>query len=462
MRSTLSQSESPRRKVSPQPGPQTEATTCPADVVLFGGSAGGGKSYWMLLKALQFVHDPNYRAVMFRRTYPEIKNEGGLLDISRGIYGKLGAKCADTTWTFPSGARVTMSHMEHESDRFRWDGAQIAHAFFDQVEMFTRAQVFYMFSRLRSEAGLRGRIFMTANPPKDKTGDWLLPSFLDWYIGADGYAIPERSGVVRHFAMSNDAPQWGKREDLKAQYNVNPISFCFIRSSVHDNKILTERSPDYIDKLNALSRVDRERQLHGNWRIKEASGLFFKRSWAQIVHEVPRGLRIIRAWDLAATEKTPTNNPDFTASVKMGIDKQTRRIYILHAEHFQKSPGARDAHMANTAGSDGREVEITVPLDPGQAGKDQSQRLIRECFLGYRARALRADRVRGNKIKRFSTFSAQAEAGNIFVLSGKWNEEWISELELFDGSDRNHDDLVDATSDAFEALTKPESWGGAD
>lgn len=454
MQKTTSKKAEKTQIIRPQQGPQTEFMKCSADVVLFGGSAGGGKSAALLLKPLQFISNPNYRAIYFRRTYPEIKQEGGILDFSMKWYKPLGARLSDTTWKFPSGASITMSHMEYEKDRFKFDGAQVAHVFFDQVEMFTRQQVLYMLSRLRSDAGIRGRIFMSANPPKDKTGDWLLPTFLDWYIGDDGYAIPERSGITRYFCMVNDKPEWGSKENLEKTFG-HPMSFCFIRSSVFDNKILLENQPDYISKLNGLSFVDRERQLSGNWKIKEAQGLFFKRDWVQIIlpNEVPSDLKIVRSWDLAATPKTETNNPDYTASVKIGISKLTKRIYVLDAEHFRLSVGQRDVRMTETAIKDGHSVSGTIPKDAGQAGVDQSQRLIRELFMGFNYRALPANRSRGNKVTRFQAFSAQAEHGNVFIVAGKWNDEYITELEMFDGSDRNHDDLVDATSDAIHALT---------
>lgn len=432
--------------VKPQDGPQTSFIKCSADVVLFGGSAGGGKSAAMLLKPLQFVGNKDYRAIIFRRTYPEIEQEGGLLDFSRKWYTPLGAKNTDTRWTFPSGARISMSHMEHEKDRFKLDGAQVAHIFFDQVEMFTRAQVLYAFSRLRSDAGIRGRIFMSANPPKDKTGDWLLPTFLDWYIGDDGYAIPERSGVIRHFCMVNDKPIWGEKDDLDREHGES-MSFCFIRSSVYDNKILIEKQPDYISKLKAMSCVDRERQLNGNWKIKEAQGLFFKKKWVQVIteNELPDDLKIIRSWDLAATEKNETNNPDFTACVKLAQSKKTKRLIVLHAEKFRFSPARRDLRIRQLAEQDfkehGSNFETTIPKDAGQAGVDQASRLVRELFSGFRCRALPANRQRGNKVRRFEPFSAQAEHGNVSILAGKWNDEFISELESFDGSDKNHDDM---------------------
>jgi predicted phage terminase large subunit-like protein len=91
-------------------------------------------------------------------------------------------------------------------------------------------------------------------------------------------------------------------------------------------------------------------------------------------------------------------------------------------------------------------VEIALPQDPGQAGKAQAHALVR-ALEGY---AVRASLESGDKVTRFGPFSAQAEAGNVYVLRGPWNDTWFSSLENFPTA--AHDDDADATSRAFAAL----------
>src|SRR5579859_2373652 len=94
--------------IGPQPGPQEMFLATPADICVYGGSAGGGKSYGLLLEALRHIGNSEYGAVIFRRTYPEITNEGGLWDESSGLYPLIGGKPTESPpeWTFPSGAKI--------------------------------------------------------------------------------------------------------------------------------------------------------------------------------------------------------------------------------------------------------------------------------------------------------------------------------------------------------------------
>jgi predicted phage terminase large subunit-like protein len=205
--------------------------------------------------------------------------------------------------------------------------------------------------------------------------------------------------------------------------------------------------PGYLANLKALPLVERERLLGGNWKIRPAAGLLFQRSWVRIVDEAPAGLRALRYWDLAATEKTGSNDPDFTVSVKMGTD-DAGRFYVLHGLSLRKSPHHVCAAIRNMAAQDGPEVAVGLPRDPGQAGKSQILALA-GMLAGYSVHA-RAES--GDKPTRFGPFSAQCEAGNVLFLRGDWNEEFFDQLEGF--PDSAHDDHADACSGAFNRLTE--------
>ena len=92
-----------------------------------------------------------------------------------------------------------------------------------------------------------------------------------------------------------------------------PISVTFIPASVFDNPALLQVNPGYLAWLLSLPLLESERLLGGNWKIRPAAELYFKREWCAVVDEVPADLDIVRYWDLAATEKTELNDPDWTA-----------------------------------------------------------------------------------------------------------------------------------------------------
>ena len=97
---------------------------------------------------------------------------------------------------------------------------------------------------------------------------------------------------------------------------------------------------------------------------------------------------------------------------------------------------------------------IRIPQDPGQAGKEQAN-----SYVGYLSGFnVKVKVVTGNKVTRAEPFSAQVQAGNVYLLDGDWNEMYLRELEGF--PDLTHDDLVDASSDAFTECSNSVTWGG--
>lgn len=437
-------------EISPQPGPQTEFLKSNADVVFYGGAAGGGKTYALLLNPLYHISNPKFGAVTFRRTTRQIRSEGGLWDIAEELYTSIGAKSnqQDLHCTWPNSARHTFAHMEHEKNRLDWQGSQIPLIQFDELTHFTWKQFTYMLSRNRSVSGIKGQIRATLNPDPDH---WVR-GFIDWYIGADGYAIEERSGVIRWFIMDGDNIVWADEPEtlIESHPRSIPKSFTFIRSSLEDNKILMDADPGYLANLHALPRVDRERLLGGNWNIRASAGMYFSRGDFEIVDVAPTCIKWVRAWDLAGTrKKRGSDDPDWTVGLKMGKTSDGRFV-IAHVERFRESPGTVDRRMKNTAAADGTDVTVRLAQDPGQAGKSQV-RAQTQMLAGYH---VKSKPVTGDKLTRAKPLSSQVEAGNVLLVRGAWNEAYLTEMENFTGTDEDgHDDQVDASSDAFDELT---------
>lgn len=438
--------------VEAQPGPQTKFLQSSADIAFYGGSAGGGKTYALLLEPLYDIHNKDFGAVIFRRTTKQVTSEGGLWDTAMDVYAPLGARPNqnDLTLKFPHGSKVTFAHMEHEKNRLDWQGSQIPLIGFDEITRFTWKQFVYMLSRNRSASGAKSRIRGTCNPDPDS---WVR-RFIDWWIDENGYAIPERSGVVRYFVIEGDDVIWADTPDELTEDNPKrrPRSFTFIRSSVEDNKILLEKDPDYLANLQALTRVERAQLMDGNWNIRATAGSFFRRSDFEIVDAAPADLRIVRAWDQAGTEKNPkkqSDDPDWTVGFKMGV-APNGVYYCLTMERFRVDASKVDGHIKNTASQDGKAVKVRLAQDPGQAGKSQA-RAQAKMLTGF---IVNTKPVSGDKTVRAKPFASQVQANNVKVVRGSWNEDFFNELEAFPlGA---HDDIVDAASDAFDELNQPE------
>lgn len=428
----------------------------PADIVIFGGSAGGGKTWALLLEPLRHYRNADFGAVCFRRTYPEITNEGALWDESENIYPLFGAKPVrgDLYWQFPSGAKISFAHLQHEKNLNDYQGSQIALLMFDQLEHFTAKMFFYMLSRNRSVSGIKPYLRATCNPEPG----WLA-DFLDWWIDADGYANLERAGKVRWFVRHNEQIVWANtQKELKERFpKLDAISLTFIPATIYDNEFLLEKDPGYLANLQALPLVERERLLGdpkrgGNWKIKPSAGKVFNRSWFKIVDVVPKGGVTVRRWDFAATEKElAKDDPDYTASCLMLLAEGG--YYVLDVTAEQIDPPRIDTTYENTTRQDqakisreGRRYMSRWEQEPGSAGKRESWRMTKR-MAGIDARGISS---RLDKLVRAKPLSAQAEAGNVYLLAGAWNEMFLDHMH--GQPDLPHDDIMDAASGAFDDL----------
>lgn len=421
-----------------------------ADIAIYGGSAGGGKSWALCYEGLRHIKNPDFAAVFFRRTTPQLFKAGGLWDQGKKLYRPAGALPLKQAreFQFPSGARIAMGHLEQDDTVLDHAGAQYPLIGYDELTHFTRKQFMFMLSRNRSMCGVRPYVRATCNPDSDS---WVA-ELIAWWIDQDtGYPIPERAGRLRWFIRRGDELLWADtREELLAKYGADelPKSLTFIPARIFDNAKLMEADPGYLANLRALNAVDRARLLDGNWKIRPSAGLLFKRTWCELVSTAPADLEVVRYWDLAGTEKTPENDPDWSVGLKLGrrAVRNGWEYFVLHAERLRESPRKVRQALQATAQHDGYLVRVGIPQDPGQAGKDQAQDIIGS-LPGYDVRAAIES---GDKVVRFGPFSAQCEAGNVKILKGPWLDAYLTQLEAF--PDAAHKDDADASSGALRML----------
>lgn len=433
--------------IRPHDGPQEAFLATAADIAIYGGAAGGGKTWGLLVEPLRHIEVPGFGAVIFRRTSPQITQEGGMWDESQNLYPHLEAepRSSPHRWIFPTNAKVRFGHMQYEIDKYDWKGAQICLLEFDQLEEFTEGQFFYLLSRNRSTCGVRPYVRASANPvpQDDETGGWLA-KLIAWWIDQDtGYPIPERAGVLRWFVRVEDEITWSdSRDNLLSRYpKIPPKSVTFIPAKLEDNPTLQDKDPDYLANLMALSRVDRLRLHGGNWKVRAAAGEIFNRAWFEVVQVGPATASRVRYWDKAGTE----GGGKRTAGVRMS--KTPDGIYWIEDVIIgQWSAHNREKVIKATAEADGTSVEIWIEQEPGSGGKESAENTIR-MLAGY---VVRADRVTGDKVARAQPLSAQAEAGNVRIVVAEWNGPFLGEVHAF--PDSKFKDQADAASGAFNKL----------
>jgi predicted phage terminase large subunit-like protein len=475
--------------IEPQEGPQEEFVACDYDIVIYGGEAGGGKTYGLLLQPLQYIDTPGFEAVIFRRTSKQVMNPGGLWDTAEGLYGyfeNAEPRISNLQWRFYDAkkiiSRVTFAHMEHEKNKLDWQGAEIPFIGFDELTHFSKTMFLYMLSRNRSMSGIPGKIRGTCNPDPDS----FVRELIDWWIGEDGYVIEERCGLPRWLIadkgefyqynseeelLNSEDGRWRNKIEVEAQrlersFEQTKTMFIktltFIKASVEDNKKLLEVNPEYLANLNSLDYIEYMRLRKGNWNIRPSAGMYFKSEMFEIVPALPAKIKkTVRFWDRAATAKSSDNpDPDWTVGFKMSIDYDGF-FYIEDIIRFRENPGVVERRIKNTAKQDGIKTFIRLEQEPGASGKSEVQHLIR-LLAGYNA-------VGVPKFKNTETLvrpvSAQARANNIKIVDPLMNSgnqtSWIKPFlsEVTNHPDAAHDDQVVAFIGAFEGLHKAKKAG---
>jgi predicted phage terminase large subunit-like protein len=439
----------------PQIGAQELFYDTQADVCIYGGAAGGGKSFALLLKAAKYLNTPGYGSVIFRRTRPEITNEGGLWDESRLLYKRIKNSVGrehQLDWTFPNGTAISFGHAQYDKDvEDKYPGSQICHIGFDELTKFSERQFWFLFSRNRSVCGVKPRIDATCNPDADS---WVA-KLVDWYIDPQtGYPIEERSGAIRYFYRVNKKLHWGNtKEELMIEFPdlaeiAPPKSFSFISATIYDNPILLETNPQYLQNLLSLHPVEMERLLRGNWKIKYEAGTIFNRQWFEVVGSVPSGGTTVAFWDFAATSAAvATKSSFYSVRTKMYLHQDT--YYVLDCHWEQVSADQGDASVVKIAYQDGRDCKVRWELEGGSAGK-RYEASLRKQLAGFDAKGVKP---LGDKVTRALPMALAAKQGKIKLLRGAWNDQFLAAVHEFDGSKKPlTNDIVDSADGAFGEL----------
>lgn len=261
------------------------------DEGLYGGAAGGGKSDYLVIEAAREIAIPNYRGLILRKTYPQLTE---IEEKCFGLYPKIdtGAKYNATkhTWTFSSGAKIRLGAMQHQKDKYNYQGHQYDFIGFDELGMFTWEEYSYLRSRNRpSGPGTRVRTRATANP------------------GGVGHGW-----IKQHFIQSGTPNEtvW-RKEKIRmpdGTQQIIPISSVFVPSKIFDNPYLLKNDPMYLARLADRGEADKNALLYGSWDSYEGQVFtewvddiehYFDRRWSHVIapFKIPSNWRIIRSFD---------------------------------------------------------------------------------------------------------------------------------------------------------------------
>lgn len=261
------------------------------DEALYGGAAGGGKSEALVAEALRQAHIPHYRALVLRKTYPELSE---LIDKSQRYYRGAfpGAQWSEARhmWRFPSGAKIYFGAMQHTNDRFKYQGRAYDYIAFDELTHFTQDEYLYLLSRNRASGpGTRVYLRASANP------------------GGIGH------GWVKARFLTPAPPMQTIWEDVQVRTPDGAVhtarrSRIFVPSTVFDNQILLQNDPAYAARLAALPDADRRALLYGDWDAfagqvfsewRADPAHYADRRYTHVVDPfpIPRGWRVVRGFD---------------------------------------------------------------------------------------------------------------------------------------------------------------------
>jgi len=389
----------------------------------YGGAVGGGKSDALLMAALQYVDIPGYNAILIRDTYTNLSKPEGLIPRSHEWLQGTDARWRDGSyWEFPTNsfpATLTFGYLSGPQDHFNYMSSAFQYVGIDEVVGIRENQALYMFSRMRrlENSPVPIRFRCASNPPLREQvarGAWVK----------DRYVNPYTRG-----------------------------SRVFIPANMDDNPYLDTDEYKTTFSESGIDPITRQQLEKGDWEIR-AQGRMFSRSWFPIVDEAPkRSVKTIRYWDMAATEADPKkaddegDQPAYTVGCKMTMTSDGL-FFITSMVRDRLTPRRVETLVRQVADMDGPGVPIWMEQEPGSSGKTVIDYYRRNILRGFE---FRGNAVHIAKTQRWGPLASQAEAGNVLLVRGPWNEAFLDEIDI--APDGPFVDQADAASGALEKLS---------
>lgn len=430
--------------IKPHAGAQTHAFTRSEFELLFGGVAGPGKTWYLVVDALglQFtrtplghaaIAEPTYRAVLFRRTTTEFTK---LIDESKKYYEFFGGTFIwgrrgdpGPSWTFPSGARIFVCHLQKEDTKESHQGQEYQFVGFDELTQFTLTQYLYLFSRCRSTvSNLFPRVRSTTNP----TGTGL------WWVRAR-FIKNQKPYVTKHFLAAED-PNENPQGVMVAPHTKDAISRVFIPGILAENTTLAKNDPEYASRIKQLGKVYERALLQGDWFA--FGGEFFS------IYDPARMLiapfRIPMEWRLIGSLDPGWGHPCSFALHAMDPERNKYRIATYYFRQKGPQQHASDIlkFIKTCSWTNGRSPEMIVAGADAWTHKDRwaiqsSEVTFADCFaaVGLTLQPAKTERHQGWWALKDMM---QQKKWYVFDIA---NQAFIDELTAAPADPRDPDDL---------------------
>ena len=412
----------------PNPGPQTEFLAAPEQEVLYGGAAGGGKSYGLLADPMRYFDNKNFNGLILRRTNDELRE---LIWKSQEIYPRAfpGAKWAEkkSQWTFPSGARLWLTYLEREEDVLRYQGQAFSYIGFDELTQHATPFAWnYMRSRLRTtDPDLPIYMRATTNPGGPGHA-WVKRMFID-------PSPPNKAFIATD--LETGAPLVYPESHAKAGQPL--FHRRFIPATLIDNPYLYKEGA-YEANLLSLPEMQRRQLLEGDWAIAEGAAFPEFRVSVHVTEpfEIPGNWRRFRSCDYGYSS--------FSAVHWFAIDPAFETL-ICYRELYVSKMTARELARTILQKERGESIQYGI-LDSscwhtrGQTGPSIAEEMISEGCRWRPSDRTAGARVAGrNRLHELLKVDSDSQKPGIMFFNNC--RQIIADLQVIPNDPRGSDDI---------------------
>jgi hypothetical protein len=354
---------------TPNPGPQTEFLASPEREVLYGGAAGGGKSYALLADPMRYFDNPNFRGLILRRTNDELRElKWKSKELYLKAFPKANWKEKDSLWVFPSGAELWLTYLERDDDVLRYQGQAFSYIAVDELTQYATPFAWdYMRSRLRTTDPTLPLFMRATTNPGGPGHLWVKKMFIDPAVPGNTFnATDIETGEVLLYPMDHH----DKKVRGKPLFQRR-----FIPARLSDNPYLYQGG-DYEANLLSLPEHQRKRLLEGDWNLVEGAAFPEFRVKTHVIdpYKIPNGWRRFRSCDFGYSS--------FSAVHWFAIDPMYETLVVYRELYVSKHTGRdlatkilqieREANETMTYGV----LDSSVWHQRGQTGPSIAEEMI--------------------------------------------------------------------------------------